>query len=82
MISASSEWTHSLRMRSITVTPPMNDEGCYSAANWIGRKFLYKCNSRGLDVTSLLVKYYMPLVHINKVIKLLKFKSAMNLQCF
>ena len=35
------------------------------------QKFLY--NSRGLDVISLLVKYYLPLAHINKVIKLLKF---------
>ena len=34
-----------------------------------GRKFLY--NYIGLDVTSLLVKYYMPLAHFNKVIKLL-----------
>ena len=44
------------------------------------RKFLD--NSKGLDVISLLVKYYWPLTHINKVIELLKFKSAMNLQCF
>ena len=55
-------------------------EKSYSAANSIGRKFLY--NSRGLDEISLLVKYYVPFAHINKVIKLLKFKSAMNLQCF
>ena len=55
-------------------------EESYSAANSIGRKFLY--NSRGLDVISLLIKYYVPLEHINKVRKLLKFKSAMNLQCF
>ena len=34
------------------------DEGSYSAANSIGRKFLY--NSRGLDVISLLVKYTCP----------------------
>ena len=47
-----------------------------------GRKVLD--NSKGLDVISLLVKYeyYLPLAHINKVIKLFKFKSAMNLQCF
>ena len=32
-------------------------EGSYSAANSIGRKFLY--DSRGLDVISLLVKYYV-----------------------
>ena len=51
-----------------------------STANSSGRKFLY--NSKGLDVISLPVKYYVPLAHINKVIKLLKFKSAMNLQCF
>ena len=43
-------------------------EESYSAANSIGRKFLY--NSRGLDVISLLVKHYVPLAHINKVIKL------------
>ena len=55
-------------------------EESYSAANSIGRKFLY--NSKGLDVISLLVKYYVPLAHINKVIKLLKLKSALNLQCF
>ena len=58
--------------------------------NWRGK--LFSCqfdwqknvlyNSRGLDVISLLVKYYVPLAHINKVIKLLKFKSTMNLQCF
>ena len=41
-------------------------EGSYLAANSIGRKFLY--NSRGFDVISLLVKYYVPLEHINKVI--------------
>ena len=35
------------------------------------QNFLY--NSRGLDVIILLVKYYAPLAHINKVIKLLKF---------
>ena len=44
------------------------------------QKFLY--NSRGLDVISLLVKYYVPLAHINKVIKHIKFKSAVNLQSF
>ena len=46
----------------------------------LAENFLY--NSRGSDVISLLVKYYVPLAHINKVIKFLKFKSAMNLQCF
>ena len=50
------------------------------AANSNGRKFLY-C-SKGLDVISLLVKILVPLAHFNKVIKLLKFKSAVNLQCF
>ena len=55
-------------------------EGSYLAANSNGRKFLY--NSKGLDVISSLVKYYVPLAHFNKVIKLLKFKSAVNLQCF
>ena len=55
-------------------------EESYLAANSNGRKFLY--NSKGLDVISLLVKYYVPLAHFNKVIKLLKFKSAVNLQCF
>ena len=56
------------------------DEESNSAANSNVRKFLY--NSKGLDVISLLVKYYVPLAHFNKVIKLLKFKSAVNLQCF
>ena len=32
-------------------------------------------------IIGLLVKDYEPLAHINKVIKLLKFESAMNLQC-
>ena len=39
-----------------------------------GRKVLY--NSKCLDVFSLLVKYYVPLAHFNKVIKLL----SVNLQ--
>ena len=52
-------------------------EGIYSAAYSSDRKFLY--NSKGLDVICLLVKYYVPLAPINKVIKLLKFKSAINL---
>ena len=56
------------------------NEGSYLAGNSNGRKFLY--NSKGLDVISLLVKYYMPLAHFNIVIKLLKFKSEVNLQCF
>ena len=47
-------------------------EGSYLAANSNGRKFLY--NSKCLDVIILLVKYYVPLEHFNKVIKLLKFK--------
>ena len=55
-------------------------EGSYLAANSNGRKFLY--NSNGFDVISSLVKYYVPLAHFNKVIKLLKFKSGVNLQCF
>ena len=50
------------------------NEESYLAAYSNGRKFLY--NSKGLDVSSLLVKYYVPLAHINKVIKLLKLKSA------
>ena len=37
-----------------------------STAYSSGRKVLY--NSKGLDVISLLVKYYVPLEHINKVI--------------
>ena len=45
-----------------------------------GQNFLY--NSKGLVVISLLVKYYMPLAHIKKFLKLLKFKSAINLYCF
>ena len=57
-----------------------SNEESYFAANSNGRKFLY--NSKGPDVFSLLVKYYVPLAHINKVIKLLKFKSAVNLKCF
>ena len=56
------------------------NEESNSAANSNGRKFLYY--SKGLDVISLPVKYYVPLAHFNKVIKLLKFKSAVNLQCF
>ena len=46
-----------------------------STANSSGRKFLN--NSKNLDVISLLVKYYVPLELINKVIKLLK---RLNLQ--
>ena len=52
----------------------ITDEESYSAANSIGRKFLY--NSRVLYVISLLVKYYVPLAHINKVINF----SSLNLQ--
>ena len=51
-----------------------------STAKPSGLKFLD--NSQGLNVISLMVKYYEPLTHINKVIKLLKFQSAINLQCF
>ena len=57
---------------------PVTYEESYLAANSNTRKFL--CNSKGLDVISLLVKYYVPLAHFNKVIKFLKFKSAVNLQ--
>ena len=41
-----------------------------STANSSGRKFLD--NSKGLDVrvVSLLIKYYVPSAHINKVINL------------
>ena len=39
-------------------------------------KILY--NSRGLVVISVLIKYYMPLALTSKVIKLIKFKSAMK----
>ena len=53
------------------------NEGSYLAANSNGRKFLY--NSKGLERISLLVKYYLHLAHFNKVIKLLKFKSAVFL---
>ena len=70
---------HTRRPSPTNVRVLYTNEGSYSAANSIGRKVLY--NSRGLDAISLLVKYYVPLAHINKVIKLLKFKSAMNLQC-
>ena len=55
----------------------ITNEESNSVANSNGRKFLY--NSKGLDVISLLVKYYVPLAHFNKVIKLLKFTSAVNL---
>ena len=51
-----------------------------SAANSNDKIFLY--NSKGLEVISILVKYYVPLAHFNKVMKRLKFKSAVNLQCF
>ena len=54
----------------------VSDEESNTAAYSNGRKFLY--NSKGLDIISLLVKYYVPFAHINKVIKLLKFNSAMN----
>ena len=46
------------------------NEKSNSAANSNGRKFLY--NSKGLDVISLLVKYYLPLAIFNNVIKLFK----------
>ena len=46
----------------------LTNEESNSAANINGRKFLY--NSKGLDVISLLIKYYVPLVHFNKVINL------------
>ena len=39
-------------------------------------------NSKGIDIISLLVKYYGQLANINKVIKLCKCKFAMNPQCF
>ena len=58
----------------------LTDEESNFTAYSCGRKFLY--NSIGLDVISLLVKYYEPSAHINKVIKRLMLKSAMNLQCF
>ena len=51
------------------------DEEHYWTVTSSGRKFLY--NAKGLaDVISILVKYYVPLAHINKVTKLLK--SAME----
>ena len=56
------------------------NEESYLAANSNDRKFLY--TSKGLELISLLVKYYVPLAHFNNIIKLLKFKSAVNLQCF
>ena len=58
----------------------MTCEKSNSTANSSDRKLLD--NSKGLNVNSLLIKYYLPLAHSYKVIKLLKFKSAMNLQCF
>ena len=46
----------------------------YEECNAIHRMAeLFLDNFKDLDVISLLVKYYMPLAHINKVIKLLKF---------
>ena len=52
-------------------------------ANWQGIPFnsnsqwqKFFDNSLGLDAISLLVKFYIPLAHINWVIKLLKFKST------
>ena len=75
---SSSVGLHALRLAPLAAVA--THEGSYLAANSNGRKFLY--NSKGLDVISLLVKYYVPLAHFNKVIKLLKFKSAVNLQCF
>ena len=57
----------------VDITNEESNSTAYSSA----RKFLY--NSKGLDVISLLIKYYVPLAHINKVIKLLMFKSAINL---
>ena len=45
-----------------------SNEECNLTVHSNGRKFLY--NSIDLDVNSLLVKYYVPLAHINKVIKL------------
>ena len=61
-------------------TTKATNEESNSAANSNDRNFLY--NSKGLDVNSLLVKYFVPLAHINKVIKLLKFKYAVKLLCF
>ena len=58
----------------------LTDEGSYSTVNSSGRNFIYI--SKVLDVFSLLVKYNLPFAHINKVIKLLNLKSAMNLLCF
>ena len=43
----------------------LTNEGSYLAANSNGRKFLY--NSKGLDVISLLVKYYVPLADLTKL---------------
>ena len=51
----------------------MSYEESNSAANSKGRKFLY--NSKGLDVLRLLVKYYVPLAHFNKVINRLRIKA-------
>ena len=45
-----------------------SNEESNSTANSSGRKFLY--NSKGLDVISLLAKYYLPLAHVNHVVKL------------
>ena len=53
-------------------------EESFSAANSNGRYFLYK--SKGLNASSLLVIQQVPLALIKKVIKLLKFKSAVSWQ--
>ena len=52
----------------------------YRVVSSNGRKFLYI--SKGRDLISLLVKYYGPLAYIIKVVHLLNFKSAINLQYF
>ena len=57
----------------VSIPNNANEEGNSTVCS-NGRKFLD--NSKGLDVISLLVKYYLPLAHINKVIKFLNFKYA------
>ena len=62
-------------MKNLKIYCKLREKQFYCLFEW--QKILY--NSTGLNVISLLVKYYVPLAHINKVIKLLKFKSAVFL---
>ena len=54
----------------------MTYEESYAAANSNDRKFLY--NSKGLDASSLLVKYYLPLELNKKVINRLRINIPLK----